>query len=147
MSITGKINIASLSPKTKYGAYLVYKLTETSDDIFHKIGKLRQQASVVFGKQVSLSTVYLEPFYDKYVRKLLNEWKLTYEEENEFDNGNERTAKERDDGWIEIELGEFYTDNGGDGEDGEVYMHLEEVSRQYWKGGLIIQGIEIKPKL
>lgn len=49
----------------------------------------------------------------------------------------------RDDGWMEAELGEFYIDEG---EDGEVEMSLMEVRGGHWKKGLIIQGIEIRPK-
>ncbi|THU52025.1 hypothetical protein C4D60_Mb06t37250 [Musa balbisiana] len=49
----------------------------------------------------------------------------------------------RDDGWMEAELGEFYNEEG---EDGEVEMSLMEVKGGHWKKGLIIQGIEIRPK-
>lgn len=55
----------------------------------------------------------------------------------------ERFAREREDGWIEIELGSFYND-GGDGK--EVEMCLKEVKGQHLKGGLIVEGIEIRPK-
>ena len=42
---------------------------------------------------------------------------------------------ERKDGWIEIELGYFYNDQGD-----------EEVKGEHLKGGLIVEGIEIRPK-
>ncbi|CAN1130709.1 F-box protein At2g02240 [Linum perenne] len=51
--------------------------------------------------------------------------------------------KERGDGWFEVELGEFFTKEG---EDGELELCVNEVKGGNWKGGLIIQGIEIRPK-
>ncbi|XP_062145332.1 putative F-box protein PP2-B12 [Alnus glutinosa] len=51
--------------------------------------------------------------------------------------------KERGYGWLEIKLGEFF--NGGE-DDGEVEMSVLEVKGGNWKGGLIVQGIEIRPK-
>ncbi|PIA36200.1 hypothetical protein AQUCO_03400247v1 [Aquilegia coerulea] len=50
----------------------------------------------------------------------------------------------RDDGWMEIELGEFYNDQG---EDGEVQMTLTEIKGGHLKCGLIVQGIELRPKV
>lgn len=60
-----------------------------------------------------------------------------------FEGDGERFGSEREDGWIEIELGSFYND-GGDGK--EVKMCLKEVKGQHLKGGLIVEGIEIRPK-
>uniref|UniRef100_A0A7N2L8A3 Uncharacterized protein n=1 Tax=Quercus lobata TaxID=97700 RepID=A0A7N2L8A3_QUELO len=42
---------------------------------------------------------------------------------------------ERKDGWIEIKLGYFYNDEGD-----------EEVKGEHLKGGLIVEGIELRPK-
>ena len=52
--------------------------------------------------------------------------------------------KERGDGWWEIELGEFF--NGGEDDGGEVEMSVLEVEGGNWKGGIVVQGIEIRPK-
>ncbi|KAF7847828.1 hypothetical protein BT93_L2536, partial [Corymbia citriodora subsp. variegata] len=57
--------------------------------------------------------------------------------------GNRNYPKERRDGWLEIELGEFLTK---DGEDGEVEMSVMETKGAHWKGGLVVEGIEIRPK-
>ncbi|KAL8245969.1 hypothetical protein R6Q59_007185 [Mikania micrantha] len=51
--------------------------------------------------------------------------------------------KRRQDGWLEIELGEFYNEKG---QEGELDMSMMEVKGGNWKAGLIIQGIEIRPK-
>lgn len=48
---------------------------------------------------------------------------------------------ERKDGWIEIKLGYFYNDEG----DEEVKMCLKEVKGEHLKGGLIVEGIELRP--
>ncbi|KAM7466111.1 hypothetical protein LguiB_013673 [Lonicera macranthoides] len=53
-------------------------------------------------------------------------------------HGNMRT-----DGWMEIELGEFFSDHG-DG--GEVEMQLKETEILNGKYGLIVEGIEVRPK-
>lgn len=51
--------------------------------------------------------------------------------------------KRRQDGWLEVELGEFYNEKG---QEGELDMSVMEVKGGNWKAGLIIQGIEIRPK-
>lgn len=51
--------------------------------------------------------------------------------------------KEREDKWYEIELGEFFIEGG---EDMELEMSLMEVKAGHWKNGLIVEGIEIRPK-
>ncbi|KAF2531702.1 hypothetical protein F2Q70_00031715 [Brassica cretica] len=52
--------------------------------------------------------------------------------------------QEREDGWMEVELGEFFT--GGDMMDShEIEMSALETRELGWKRGLIIQGIEIRP--
>ncbi|KAK3416080.1 hypothetical protein EUGRSUZ_H01647 [Eucalyptus grandis] len=42
-----------------------------------------------------------------------------------------------------IELGEFLTKEG---QDGEVEMRVMETKRGNWKAGLVVEGIEIRPK-
>ncbi|KAJ8753026.1 hypothetical protein K2173_008813 [Erythroxylum novogranatense] len=51
--------------------------------------------------------------------------------------------RERKDGWFEIELGEFYNNEG---EEGEIVMSVFETDDFNWKCGLIVQGIEIRPR-
>lgn len=50
--------------------------------------------------------------------------------------------KKRGDGWLEIELGDFFCTEG---EDGELEMRVFD-GTNYWKHGLIVEGIEIRPK-
>lgn len=57
-------------------------------------------------------------------------------------NGSPEGVFYRGDGWTEIELGSFYSD----GNDKEMKMSLREVKGEHLKGGLIVEGIEIRPK-
>ncbi|XP_078155987.1 F-box protein VBF-like [Carex rostrata] len=148
LNIVGKIDSKSLSSNTRYGAYLVYKLTKTCRDISYSIGRMRQQTSVTVGRQIRKSTVYLEPFYVKYTsaKEQFDLNRFTFKglfEKSEFDNNVEITAKERDDGWIEVEMGTFYVDKE---EDGEVEMKLQSIEGSLLENMIIVQGIEIRPK-
>lgn len=53
----------------------------------------------------------------------------------------EQFPNEREDGWMEIKLGEFFTGE----DDEEVKMSLMEVKGYQLKGGLVIEGIEVRP--
>ena len=53
--------------------------------------------------------------------------------------------RERVDGWLKTELGEFF--NGSREDHGELEMSILEVKGGDWKGGLILQEIEIKLNL
>lgn len=64
-------------------------------------------------------------------------------EEEEESNGI-RGLKERDDGWFEIELGEFMS--GEDEDDEDVHMSLMEIRGFQLKAGIIVEGIQIRPK-
>ncbi|XP_004302126.1 PREDICTED: putative F-box protein PP2-B12 [Fragaria vesca subsp. vesca] len=50
----------------------------------------------------------------------------------------------RSDGWLEIEMGEFYCVGGS--EDGMLKMRCLANGAGHWKRGLIVQGIEVRPK-
>lgn len=52
-------------------------------------------------------------------------------------------ASDRDDGWKEFEIGEFITQHDGDGEVVCRVLHPSSPS----KSGLILEGIEFRPKL
>jgi hypothetical protein len=48
----------------------------------------------------------------------------------------------REDMWMEIEIGEFFTDQVH----GMVEMCLMEIENGNWKSGLVVHGIELRPK-
>lgn len=115
-----------LSSKTKYAAHLIFKLSDYAVGLDYP----PQEASVKLGTQSSTNLVCLQP-------------------DNNQDTDEEATGhvvpQSRGDGWMEIKLGEFYND-GEEGEDDEVVISLLEVKGGHWKSGLIIEGIEIRPK-
>ncbi|KAK9919294.1 hypothetical protein M0R45_027899 [Rubus argutus] len=51
--------------------------------------------------------------------------------------------KERADGWLEVELGEFLCQGE---EYGELEMDCMEIKSGWGKRGLIVEGIEVRPK-
>lgn len=54
-----------------------------------------------------------------------------------------RFSCRRTDGWLEIELGQFYNAEGDDICD--VHIQLSETEQLNWKKGLIVDGIELRP--
>ncbi|XP_042455596.1 F-box protein At2g02240-like isoform X2 [Zingiber officinale] len=56
---------------------------------------------------------------------------------------NTKNIRLREDGWLQVELGEFYNNEG---DEGEMEATLWETQELHWKQGLIIHGLEIRPK-
>ncbi|KAB1219764.1 hypothetical protein CJ030_MR3G005773 [Morella rubra] len=130
LEIRGKINTSMLSPGTRYTACLVFKVTAAS------YGFEYQPVEVAVGLVGGMShkrTVYLDA-----ERVRIMELQAPEPSENE----DAQYPTERGDGWFEIELGEFFTG----GEDGELEMSVLEIKGGNWKSGLIVEGIEIRPK-
>ncbi|KAM1052238.1 hypothetical protein ACFX19_034276 [Malus domestica] len=117
LDIRGKIDTRILSPSTVYKAYLVFMLSERAR------GFDRDDPSEVkigfFGKEETSSkrTVFL---------------------------GQERSRKKRPDGWLEVEIGEFFCPGEEDG--GLMEMTCRDFDIHRMKRGLIVQGIEVRPK-
>lgn len=55
----------------------------------------------------------------------------------------ENGSEQRDDGWFEIEIREYF--NGG-GDTTELELHVVKVNEGNLKTGLVIHGIEFRPK-
>ncbi|RWW18183.1 hypothetical protein BHE74_00058035 [Ensete ventricosum] len=153
LEIRGKIESRMLSRKTTYAAYLIFRISDVSQGL----GYPPQEASVKVGGHSSTKTVCLQPSdmlshmharrasalfgYCVRCRRLMitAEAEEAAEETEEVDGA----PQARNDDWMELELGEFYID---DGDDGEVNISLLEIKGGGWKKGLIIEGIEIRPK-
>ncbi|RWW80674.1 hypothetical protein BHE74_00010973 [Ensete ventricosum] len=125
--IYGSIDSRLLSRKTAYVAYIVFKLVPDA----YGLDSPHQKGSVILGSCESANHVSLQP-----------------EEEEEEEESDEEAAEEgtegrrmrsREDGWLEVELGEFYIDEG---DEGDVEMRLRETEELQWKHGLILQGFE-----
>ena len=125
--IGGSIGCQLLSPRTAYTAYLIFKLASESNGLDHP----PQLASVRLGAYASEIYIRLQDDDDSDDDALEEGWQ-------------QQQRRLRDDGWMEIKLGEFYNDEGNDG---DVEIRLTETKALHWKNGLIIQGLEVRPKI
>lgn len=140
LDIEGKIKTGMLSPNTVYGAYLIIKISKLA----YGFDSVAAEVSVEVGDQVcSSSRAYLvldhhDHDHDQDHKKTLRSTPLIQGDDER------RIPCESENGWMEIELGEFCSGDHGDHE--EVKMSLKEVKGYQLKGGLIVEGIEVRPK-
>ncbi|XP_022728647.1 putative F-box protein PP2-B12 [Durio zibethinus] len=134
LEIRGKISTSKLSLDTNYAAYLVFKMGIGAFGFEYHPAKVELTLGV---DEICRKYVLLDPMIQRHRRwyKL----KLIY---LSVMSSLER-PKERTDGWLEIELGAFYNRYGVD----ELKMSIMEVKAGVEKGGLVVQGIEIRPKV
>ncbi|URE25155.1 F-box protein [Musa troglodytarum] len=124
LDIAGSINSGLLSKKTWYTAYIVFKLASGA----YGLNAPPQKVSVSLGTYSSDRFITLQQDDDD-------------EEEEEDEKGK---RKLRDDGWMEIELGDFYNDEG---DKGEASIRLSQCEALHFKHGLLIEGLEFRPKI
>jgi hypothetical protein len=121
-----------LSEDTRYAAYLIFKM---ADDSFGLDSPL-QEASITIGEETTTTHPVRLQSYTDYEDNITTD-----------DDGDEvipRLPQERPDGWMELEIGDWYN-SGGD--DGVVSASVKETRiGGNWKKGLIVQGLEIRPK-
>ncbi|OWM86110.1 putative F-box protein PP2-B12 [Punica granatum] len=153
LEIRGKINVAVLSPSTRYAAYLVFSYDEMAYGFDNR--PVEVGVGFVGSEESRMRSVYLDMETRQRQRYQIvprirrfnfsNPSRIlgpaTPSPRQEDDRGE--YPKERSDKWWEIELGEFTT---GEGPEGELEMSVLEVKGGGWKKGLVIQGIEIRPK-
>ncbi|XP_076917664.1 putative F-box protein PP2-B12 [Bidens hawaiensis] len=126
LDIRGKIASVMLSRKTTYVAYLVYRVTR---DAWGLSGAGKAIVSVDGIRNETLN-VRLQQLRPRGRAQALVQAPV-----------EAHAPAPRNDGWLEIELGEFYC---GDGDEGEVEMVFQE--HHDYKGGLIMEGVELRPK-
>ncbi|EEF48347.1 putative F-box protein PP2-B12 [Ricinus communis] len=155
LEISGTISTSLLSPSTMYSAYLVFKLNERAYGLHDPPVEAIVRAGD--GSEINKRIIYLdadtnlrgvrqEPLLLRTRHGLFGPSDIAEESETPEHSGNDGQqsgSKERGDGWLEVELGEFFN-RDGNGE--ELEMSVLEVKGGKWKGGLIVQGIEIRPK-
>ncbi|KAF7131510.1 hypothetical protein RHSIM_Rhsim09G0130600 [Rhododendron simsii] len=152
LEIRGKINTSMLSPNTTYAAFFVFKSTVGAYGFEYQPTEV---AVGVSGSESETQSVYLDPEGGQRLQYQIVPRNPVFH--RGFSIGNrwrQRTTsvcdrkypKVRGDGWVEIEMGEYFNKGGG-GEDEELEMSVMEVERGDWKSGLIVQGIEIRPKV
>ncbi|CAK7354004.1 unnamed protein product [Dovyalis caffra] len=145
--IRGKISATMLSPATLYTAYLVFKPTQGAYGLDYQPVEV---GVGLVGSESGKRNVYLDSDRGRaqqyqFVRRrtgLFNRRRMVGMQAPARENSGQH-PKERGDGWLEVELGEFFCKEG---EDEELEMSAQEVKGGDWKGGLIVEGIEIRPK-
>ncbi|KAJ1700314.1 hypothetical protein LUZ63_000093 [Rhynchospora breviuscula] len=119
LDIKARIKLKELLPKTKYTACLIFKTLPRSIglDAF-------QEASISMGSLKQKKIVCLSP---RVAVPL-----------------NVGLPVRRSDGWMELELGQFYCDDNINA-DQEVVVGLMETDNYNMKTGLIVGGLEVRP--
>ncbi|KAL8540815.1 hypothetical protein ACS0TY_002146 [Phlomoides rotata] len=146
--VRGKINVHMLSSGTNYAVYLVFIRKPTT----YGFAPHTAEASVwISGRECEKQSVCLDPEGERrprfqIVARRVRVGRFFHQfedvEDIPVDQNREYPKQQRNDGWMEVELGECFVNGGEDG-DFEVGL-LQNNSDQ--KGGLVIQGIEIRPK-
>ncbi|KAL0797537.1 hypothetical protein Bca101_052711 [Brassica carinata] len=135
--ITGKIQTGALSPNTSYGAYLIMKVTDRA----YGLDLVPAETWIKVGNgEKETNTSNLSCLDDK--KQLMERLFYGHREQRMMATKEPRV---RGDGWMEIEIGEFETGREG-GDSKEVVMSLTEVKGYQLKGGIVIDGIEVRPK-
>ncbi|KAL3633412.1 hypothetical protein CASFOL_022174 [Castilleja foliolosa] len=130
LEIRGTLRLQILSPNTNYEAFLVFKLSENSYGLENS-----KKASIKVVKdnttkstEDNITTVYIvQPTRTRLPLGIMLR----------------RYPSSRGDCWMEIKLGEFVVEEG---DEGDVVIQLLETEHLNWKKGLIVQGIEVRPK-
>ena len=112
-----------LSPGTRYSVYIVFK----TEDGCPGLGDIPVEAGVgLVGQESSQKLIY---FVGPSGRR------------RDRERRDVTRPKEREDGWMEAELGELYNESCCD----DISVSVVETKSPYWKRGLIIQGFEFRP--
>ncbi|XP_071922130.1 putative F-box protein PP2-B12 [Coffea arabica] len=151
LEIRGKIRTSMLSPETNYAAYLVF----TSKSRIYGFEYQPAEAEVgISGQEGKKQAVHLDPDGAQRPRhQIMPRWRrglfghhlagrMIYQETLHADQ-DVQNPRQRGDGWMEVELGEIFIKEG---QDVDLEMSLMEVKGGNWKSGLIVEGIEIRPK-
>ncbi|XP_020213402.1 putative F-box protein PP2-B12 [Cajanus cajan] len=162
LEIKGVVKSSMLSPNTLYAAYLVFKQRDAGAYGFeNQPVEVEVSVGAAGGGGGGRRTVYLEAatprrprhqivprIFSRVRSRFLDSFDaappLPSAVEGASGGGGEY-PRERGDGWMEVELGEVLK-GGGEGEE-EVEIGVYEVKSGEWKGGILVQGIEIRPKL
>ncbi|KAL1222716.1 putative F-box protein PP2-B2 [Cardamine amara subsp. amara] len=121
--VLGGMSTRYLSPRTRYSVYIVFKTKHGCPGL----GDIPVEVKVALvGQEASQRLIY---FVGPTNRRRDREMR------------DVTRPKEREDGWMEAELGELFSEASCD----DVEVSVVEIKSPYWKRGLIIQGIEFRP--
>ncbi|XP_047946442.1 F-box protein PP2-B11-like [Salvia hispanica] len=155
LEIRGAINTRMLSSDTVYGCYLVFKLGRNPYGLQSANAFVRFTNDEVDGddeRAAILGHFARENDRDRHSRTGeapvrigdgLTEIAKVHLQRPDGSEQSGRVAVGRGDGWMEVELGSFYNDRG---DDGVVETMLLGREGYQGKSGLIVQGIEFRPK-
>lgn len=121
LEIQGRIKSSALSPKTTYQVYLIVQIANRAFGLH----TFPTEMTIEIGKHKVQRRMYLC-------------------QHNIIEKRNVCGSSMRENGMLEIKLGEFY--NHGDDEE-EVKMSLREAKGVHPKGGLIVEGMEIRAQI
>jgi hypothetical protein len=138
LEIHGKINTCALSPITQYAAYLVFKMIAVFGFENHPVDLLVG----VEGSHRSTKIVCLDPSLVHRNKELI--WlRLSGTSMSHNKVVGLRRPCVRRDGWLEIEMGEFFNLCL---EGVEVHISVIEIDGDLPKGNFFLEGIEVRPK-
>lgn len=144
LQIKGVISSSMMSPETNYAAYFVFNFSENS----YGFGDVEVKSSIKMeGDEDELmrKSYYLQ-------RRVVNRGRraLMHSSQGQGQGQGQEQEQEhilyptrRNDGWFEIELGHFFS-TATRGED-RVQVEITQLG-SHWKRGLMVEGIEIRPK-
>ncbi|KAL5207456.1 hypothetical protein ABZP36_031891 [Zizania latifolia] len=159
LEITGKLQLSLLSPGTTYAAYLVFSFADYSTGLECNLGMRPPKATVTVvsgSKPTAVTTttmehkICLQHMGDD--ETIMHRRELVIRLRKSFGRTvriidpdmDIRCPRRREGGWREVEMGEFAVPSAG-AEEGVVEVSFKEESDR-WKTGLIVQGIELRPK-
>jgi len=121
VNIHGSISTTLLSRGTTYGAYFVFKMdaniTGYYKPVLMSVSVISEDGSPIVNYVVETKSVNFRAPGELFIA--------------------------RDDGWMEIEMGRYQV--GVNGESVQMVMTVWEHQCEYWKNGLVVDGIEIRP--
>lgn len=128
LEIEGKIRSGIVTPNTWCRLYMMMKVCESGYGLDYRPSRV----ALAMGNRVKSGRAYLCHKDEKQEQM---------ERMKEDEQKKVQVPRKREDGWMEIEVGEFFS--GEDNE--EVMMGVMDVGYPL-KGGLILEGFEITPK-
>jgi len=176
LEISGNLSLSLLTPGTTYAAYLVFAMAEDAYGLECHVGMPPPKATVTVssggGTTTSSKTPSSTPAQEhaiclhhmqgeeeaaahrrkqQYVRLRRGYGisggarKTTVLTTTREADPDIRCPRLRGDGWAEVEMGEFAV-AGDEGDAAVVEVTVQEVDSRRWKRGLVVLGVEIRPK-
>ncbi|XP_019183863.1 PREDICTED: putative late blight resistance protein homolog R1B-17 [Ipomoea nil] len=122
LEIKGMVDTKCLLKMTCYSAYLLFKLKERTQWVHTGLTSVRYLKDKGSYSESRRSQVFLTE-------------SKSFKDSGQFPNI-------RQDGWMEIKLGDFYVTSGNEG---MVEIRFWNIENLHWKWGLIVRGIDVRP--